>query len=108
MPDNAIEQYRKFKEQEAALFVRAKADLMAKYDDLAKQFEALGIDMPNRSKATSAVAIGLKRQRDPQRPCPYCNVTGHDGRLHRNQGDRKRAFTSDELESYARQGRHVA
>lgn len=40
------------------------------------------------------------RQADPDRACPICGfktIPPHDARAHRAQGDKKKAFTAEEL-----------
>ena len=51
----------------------------------------------SRNTLSKPKGEGVKRQRDPNKPCPICNITGHDARAHRSQGKTKKPFTPEEL-----------
>lgn len=39
---------------------------------------------------TKTSKSGIRRMRDPNKPCPICGQTGHDGRFHRGQSKKKK------------------
>jgi hypothetical protein len=56
---------------------------------------------PMRGVKGKSKKSGIKRHRDPNKPCDVCGFAtdpGHDARKHRGQGDNKKAFTAKELE----------
>ena len=64
------------------------------YNDL-----GLGITYELRAAGRGVSRRGT-RQINVNRPCPICGfktVPPHDARAHRSQGDKKKAFTADEL-----------
>lgn len=58
-------------------------------EELYAELKELGLEAPKRGR--------VQRQRDPEKPCPICNIKGHDARAHRSQGKNKKPFTKEEL-----------
>jgi hypothetical protein len=56
---------------------------------------------PMKGVKKKAGKTGIKRQRDPNKPCDICGFVtdpGHDARKHRGQGGNKKPFTAKELD----------
>jgi hypothetical protein len=72
--------------------------LLAQQMEIAEKLKKLGYNAPGDGAIQKAKApVGGKAIRSDAF-CKYCQVHGHDARLHRGQGDKKRKFTAAELE----------
>ena len=100
MGTSALEQIRKLDEDRKKLIDGAKGEAMQKAQDAINELNALGFNY--RLAEGDAVARrgrGAPRQKSDT-PCPICKFKTsppHDGRRHRSQGDKKRAFSAQEL-----------
>ena len=62
-------------DSEKGAAIQELLEARGKLDD---QLKALGYSSGQRSS-------GVKRQRDPNKPCPVCGEKGHDARKHRGE-----------------------
>lgn len=65
-----------------------------------RDFNDLGLGVTYELRATGRASRRGTRQVDPERACPICGfktIPPHDARAHRAQGDKKKAFTAEEL-----------
>jgi hypothetical protein len=65
-----------------------------------REFNALGLGVTYELRAVGRGSRRGTRSVDPNRPCPICGfktIPPHDARAHRAQGNKKKAFTAEEL-----------
>lgn len=102
-PVSVLEQLQKLDEQRAKLLDGAKAEALGKAEAAIADLKAIGFDYQLVLAGTAtkkASKSGITRQRDPNKPCDICGFAtdpGHDGRVHRAQGEKKKPFTDKEL-----------
>jgi hypothetical protein len=95
---SVLDQIRKLDEQREKLLNDAKQEALKKAEAAIEELNELGFSY--KLSQSGAPAARKQRQRDPNKPCDICGfVTDppHDGRVHRSQGDKKKAFTAAEL-----------
>ncbi len=77
--------------------------LLQEQQTISEQLISLGYNQPE-PEGISPVKPPAKRGGKAIRPdayCKICQIKGHDGRLHRGQGDKPRKFTPQELSALA-------
>jgi hypothetical protein len=92
----ATEKALKAKAEMESLFQAAIDEQLGIIKEAEQRLGELGYGAPTKK----AGKTGITRQRDPNAPCSVCNFAtdpGHDGRVHRSQGDKKKPFTAAEL-----------
>src|SRR5882762_10242682 len=88
----ATERALKAKAEMESLFQAAIDEQLAIIKDAEQKLGELGYSSASSKKKASS------RNTDPsKRHCPICDMDGHDGRAHRNQGDKKKKFSAAEL-----------
>ena len=92
----ALEQIKELDKQRQAITEEAKKEALAKVHEGLDDLKALGFNYGLTSGKDTAGSKGSVSDG----PCHFCNfetVPPHDGRKHRAQGDKKKAFTATEL-----------
>jgi hypothetical protein len=77
----------------------AISELLAERGRIDSQLRSIGYEL-RQSDSDESPSDKAPRKRSSRKRCPYCDMSGHDGRAHRAQGNEKRKFTASEL--YAR------
>jgi hypothetical protein len=97
-----LEQLKKLDEQRARLVTDAKMEALTKAENAISELSGLGFSYQLVEGNVKKSKTGITRKRDPNAVCTICGFAtspkNHDGRMHRNQGDKKRAFTAKELD----------
>ena len=92
----ALEQIKELDDQKKALTEEAKQEALDKANEAISDLKALGFNY----RLTSGKNFASSKGSVSDGPCPYCGFETsppHDGRKHRSQGDKKKAFTTTEL-----------
>jgi len=88
--EQLLERRAKLQEQIDEVETKILEQKKSRRDELLAELKELGFDGP-APRRTPASGV---RQRDPNRPCPICQIAGHDKRAHRSH---PKAFTPAEL-----------
>lgn len=92
----ALEQIKELEDQKKALTEEAKQEALDKANEAISDLKALGFSY----RLTSGKDFANSKGSVSDGPCPICSFETsppHDGRKHRSQGDKKKAFTATEL-----------
>ncbi|SRR5258708_4312787 len=93
-----LDQLKKLDEQRYQLLENAKKEAMLKVEAGVAELDQLGFSYHLVEGGSSPKKSSGSRNTDPSKKyCSYCEISGHDGRAHRSQGDRKKKFTASEL-----------
>jgi hypothetical protein len=101
MANTALEQIKKLDDQKNKLRDQAKLEGLARAHEAIEEVNALGFSYSISERPSSGRGRGGVRQKKDA-PCPICKFKTnppHDGRRHRSQGNKKTAFTNQELAS---------
>ena len=93
----ALEQIKELDKQRQAITEEAKKEALAKVHEGLDDLKALGFNYGLTSRKDTAGSKGSVSDG----PCPICKFETsppHDGRKHRSQGEKKKAFTATELQ----------
>ncbi len=103
---SVLDRLKQLNEQRDQLMGEAKSEAVGRAQEAVDALNALGyryalVEQPER-RASRGAAPSRRgtRQVNADRPCPICGFKTkppHDARAHRAQGNKKRAFTADEL-----------
>lgn len=102
-----LDRIRQLDEERGRIMGMAKEEALGRANEAIRALNDLGFNYrlsegaPNR-RSTDRAQGSRKgtRQVNAERPCPICGFRTdppHDARAHRAQGNKKRAFTADEL-----------
>ena len=78
----------------------AKQQAMDRVNTALKNLNSLGFNFRRTEGGRGTGSRRGTRQVNTTRPCPICGFLTnppHDARAHRSQGDKKKAFTAEEL-----------
>lgn len=95
---STMDQIKKLDEQRRKLLDDAKQEALEKAQRAIAELNSLGFNYTLNSSGRRGGGKGTRQMSDG--PCPICKFRtspSHDGRRHRAQGERKRAFTAAEL-----------
>jgi DNA repair exonuclease SbcCD ATPase subunit len=85
-----LDQLEEKRAKAAAQLEEIESEILAykkkRYDELKKEMEALGLNVPAPAKLSAVGERKITRQRDLSKPCKVCGATGHDARRHRADG----------------------
>lgn len=103
----ALDRIKQLDEERGRLMSEAKGEAMNRANEAIGALNALGFNyrlsegaLNRRSTDRAEGSRKGTRSVNAERPCPICGFKTnppHDARAHRAQGDKKRAFTADEL-----------
>jgi hypothetical protein len=99
MANNALEQIKKLDDQKNKLRDQAKHEGLARAREAVEEVNSLGYSYSIVERGAGGKGRGGLRQKKDA-PCPICKFKtspSHDGRRHRSQGNKKTAFTNQEL-----------
>jgi hypothetical protein len=98
--NQVLDQIRKLDDQRSKLLGEAKDEALQLVHEAIGDLNALGFNYGIVEKARERRGGG-RQQSDG--PCPICEFKTnppHDGRKHRSQGNRKKPFSTQELEKF--------
>jgi vacuolar-type H+-ATPase subunit H len=100
--NTALDRIKKLDEERAKLLEEATTEARKRAEEAIADLNSLGhsYSLVEGSQTAKKSKTGITRQRDPNKPCDICGFAtdpGHDGRVHRAQGDKKKPFTAAEL-----------
>lgn len=85
----ALEKIQKLQEQIEEAKTAALEELKEKRREAAQALSNIDKEISDLT-GTKTRATGVKRMRDPNKPCPICGQTGHDARRHRGESKKKK------------------
>ena len=97
MATTTLEQLKSLDSQRAKLLEGAKSEAMNAVQEALAELNALGFHY-DIAEGRKGARRSVRERKDE--PCPICKfktVPPHDGRRHRAQGAKKKAFTNQEL-----------
>lgn len=106
MTDNPLERIKQLEQERTLLIASAKKEALARANSAIADLTALGFayqlveERTGRRRKSAAPVIRAGTRPAKKGPCPICKFEtdpSHDGRQHRSQGKRKRAFTAEDL-----------
>jgi hypothetical protein len=85
-------------------------ELQTRQEETAAQLRMLGYNQPTPQQSVGGWGTKktYQKKESGQKFCPICQLVGHDGRQHRQQGPTKRPFTKDELAQFGLPAEGVA
>lgn len=98
MSTSTMDQIKKLDEQRRKLLEDAKQEALEKAQRAVAELNSLGFSYALSSSGRRGAGKGSRQMSEG--PCPICKFRtnpAHDGRRHRAQGERKRAFSAQEL-----------
>ena len=100
MANTALDQIKKLDDQRNKLLDQARNEALARASEAVDDLNALGFSYTiiDSGSRTRGARKSVREKKDA--PCPICNFKTnppHDGRRHRSQGNKKQAFTNQEL-----------
>ncbi len=99
MANTALEQIKKLDDQKNKLRDQAKHEGLSRAMEAIEEVNSLGFSYSISERGSARGTRGGVRQKKDA-PCPICKFKtspAHDGRRHRSQGNKKTAFTNNEL-----------
>jgi hypothetical protein len=76
---------------------QAVTELLQKRDLIDQQLRSFGWQPKSTQGEARTAAKPYPTKAPGDKMCPFCKISGHDGRAHRSQGAQKEKFTRDEL-----------
>ena len=100
MAINTLEQIRSLDSQRAKLLEGAKAEAMTAVQEALTDLNSLGFNYTVVEGGKGARRSVRERKDEPCPICKFKTMPPHDGRRHRAQGAKKKAFTNQELAQF--------
>jgi hypothetical protein len=99
---SALDRLKALDEERSQLMAEAKQQAMDRVNAAVKNLNSLGFNfrVSEGGRGRGSGSRTGTRQVNAERPCPICGFRTnppHDARAHRSQGDKKKAFTAEEL-----------
>jgi len=100
MASTALDQLKSLDSQRAKILDNAKSEAMGKVQGALVDLNALGFSYVIAESRKGAKRSARDRKDEPCPVCKFKTSPPHDGRRHRAQGSKKKAFTSAELAQF--------
>ncbi len=100
MANTALDQIKKLDDQRNKLLDGARHEALARAQEAIDDLNTLGFNYVVVEEVTRSKGARKSVREKKDAPCPICNFKTnppHDGRRHRSQGNKKSAFSNQEL-----------